>query len=108
MSPSENTDSGRLVRQLITNTTMFQSKTVDLISQMSDLTRRMDRMLALFEDAAKHVSETRTTDEQINALAGKLEALLEQNKNVARGLLLLEQYVRGRTVNAAPKPLSEY
>jgi hypothetical protein len=41
-------------------------------------------------------------------LAGKLEALLDQNKNIARGLLLLEQYVRGRTTSAPPKPLTEY
>lgn len=106
------TSNDALIKQLIKNTAAFQSKTVDLISelsntskQMSELTTRTDKLVKIFEDAAKHVGETKTTDEQINSLAIKLENLLEQNKTIARGLLMLEEYVRGKT--ALPrKPLT--
>lgn len=107
--------SDKLVKQLVQNNVTLQSKSIDLITSVnnlsrnvSDLSKKIDRLLKVFETAAKHVSETKTTEEQINALAMKLESLLEQNKNVARGLLLLEQYIRGKTTLAPGKPLTQY
>lgn len=105
----------KLVRQLMQNSVTLQSKTVDIVSNINklvastnDLNKKIDSLLRVFETAAKHVSETRTTEEQINALAMKLESLLDQNKNIARGLLLLEQYVRGKSTLAPGKPLTQY
>jgi len=105
----------KLVRQLVQNSVSMQSKMVDLISSTnrlvtssSDLNKKIDSLLKVFETAAKHVSETKTTEEQINALAMKLESLLEQNKNIARGLILLEQYIRGKTAMPQGKPLTQY
>ncbi|MBU0930259.1 MAG: hypothetical protein KJ623_04265 [Nanoarchaeota archaeon] len=110
---SESTD--KLVKQLIQNNITLQSKSIDMLTSVnkltasvSDLNKKIDHLLKVFETAAKHVSETRTTDEQINALAMKLENLLEQNKNIARGLILLEQYVRGKTALPSGKPLTQY
>lgn len=105
----------KLVKQLIQNNVTLQSKSVDLLgsvnkltTSVSDLNKNVDRLLKVFETAAKHVSEAKTTDEQINSLAMKLENLLEQNKNIARGLILLEQYVRGKTSLPQGKPLTQY
>lgn len=105
----------KLVKQLLQNNVALQSKSIDLITSVNklsinvfDLSKKIDSLLKVFETAAKHVSETKTTEEQVNALAMKLDALLEQNKNVARGLLLLEQYIRGKTTLAPGKPLTQY
>lgn len=104
----------KLVKQLIQNNVTLQTKTVDMVSSINklvmstnDLNKKIDSLLRVFETAAKHVSETKTTEEQINALAMKLESLLDQNKNIARGLILLEQYVRGKTTLPG-KPLTQY
>jgi len=51
----------------------------------------------IFEDASKHVTDVELNDERLKNLTGRLENLLEQNKEIARGLILLEQYIRSKT-----------
>lgn len=88
------------------------SKDTDLPKQMSELIEanhqlinRIDKLVSLFDEAAKHVGEVETTEAKVNNLVTKLDTLLEQNKALAQGLLLLEKYVRGKTnFNAGPQP----
>lgn len=92
-----------LIQKLVENNISLQNKTADLIKEVGKLTKSMDTMVELFENAAKNIQSG--TDEP---LLRKLDGLLEQNKNIARGLILLERYVRER--NSAddlfpPKPL---
>ena len=69
------------------------------------LIERIDKLVSLFEEASKHVSEVETTEAKVKSLAEKLETLLEQNKSIAQGLLLLEKYVRGKTrLEGVPQP----
>lgn len=93
----------RLAKQLIQTGVNIQSKSVDLISSMDKLTKRIDKLVSLFEEASKHITEAETTEERINELTTKLEGLLEQNKSIAKGLILLEKYVRGKTEFTTPK-----
>ncbi|PIN77904.1 hypothetical protein COV14_04915 [Candidatus Woesearchaeota archaeon CG10_big_fil_rev_8_21_14_0_10_33_12] len=99
-----------LTKQLIQNNIALQSKIVDLISSINNLAKDVKNLVGLFEGAAKQVKEVKTTDEEIIALSAKLNSLLEQNKNIAKGLILLEQYVRTKTglERIPPKPLTEY
>lgn len=80
----------------------------DLLEQMEKLTHRVDKLVGIFEEASKHVGEVETNEAKINALATKLESLLEQNKVIAKGLIMLEKYVRGKTESEVtriqPKP----
>ncbi len=96
--------------KLIENNIALQSKIVDLVSSVNNLNKRIGHLVDIFEGAAKDVKEVKGVDEQVSALANKLEMLLEQNKSIAKGLLLLEKYVRGRTEmnQLPPKPLTEY
>ena len=71
----------------------LQNKTIQLMEAMNNLSKRIDRLVNLFEEASKHLSEVED-DTRVKELATKLEELLEQNKNLAHGLLLLEKYVR--------------
>lgn len=75
----------------------LQKVTIDLVESVHQLTSRLDRLLALFEDATKNIQALDNDQD----LAKKLETLLEQNKTIAHGLVLLEQYIRDRS---APPP----
>ena len=86
-----------------------KSSTKELITSVEELTKRIDKLVNLFEEAAKHVGEVESTEAQVSRLTTKLETLLEQNKAIAKGLLLLEKYIRGKTkFETQPKSLSEY
>ena len=92
-----------VTKELVENNIALQHKTAELILTVSQLTKRMDNMVRIFEDAAKHIQSG--TDEP---LVRKLDSLLEQNKNIARGLILLEKYVREKATiedSFPPKPL---
>ena len=69
----------------------------ELISSMNKLTLRVDKLVSLFEEASKNVAEVESTEARISSLASRLDSLLEQNKAIAQGLVLLEKYVRGKT-----------
>ncbi|MFH1332543.1 MAG: hypothetical protein ABIH63_04655 [archaeon] len=86
-----------IINQLLQSNLALQDKTVDLLHGMKDLTKRMDNMVKLFEEAATQVKSG--TDEP---LMKKLEELLDQNKTIAKGLILLEKYVRERASATMP------
>ena len=80
-------------QDLLQNHLQLQKVTLQLVESMNGLSKKMDRMLSLFEDAAKNIDKA----ESDGSLAGQLEALLEQNKIIARGLVLIEKYIRDKT-----------
>ncbi|GEM_PF-7064357 len=69
----------------------------ELLESTNKLVTRIDKLVSLFEEASKHVGEVESTEAKITNLSSRLDALLEQNKSIAQGLLLLEKYVRGKT-----------
>ena len=79
----------------------------ELIMSMNKLTQRVDKLVSLFEEAAKHIGEVESTEARIAALSTKLDSLLDQNKAIAQGLILLEKYVRGKSGLEATQ-ISEY
>ena len=87
-----------------------KSNSDKLIDSITQLTNRVDKLVSMFEDASKHVSEVESTEEKVRKLSTKLEELLEQNKTIARGLIILDKYIRGQTgeTSIPPKNLSEY
>ena len=91
------------VADLIEYNIALQNKTAELISSISQLTKRIDAMVSLFEEAAKSIKAG--TDEP---LMRRLSDLLEQNKNIARGLILLERYIKEKAAmeeSFPPRPL---
>ena len=81
-------------KQILKSNIELQKTTLQLVENINKLTKRTDKLLGIFEEASKHVSEVSTSDEKLAHLAAKLESLLESNKELAKGLLLLERYVR--------------
>jgi hypothetical protein len=89
---------------LVENELSLQKKTVELINTFNILSQRIDKFLGVFEKAASRIERGEIEE----PLAKKLEALIEQNKTIARGLLLLERYVREKTtVGFAPPKMKQ-
>lgn len=91
-----------LIQELIRNNITLQTKTADLISSIKELTGRLNKMVVLFEEAAAHIKAG--TDEP---MIRRLDELLDQNKSLAKGLLLLEKYVREKAAQPPPSILEK-
>ncbi len=96
-SVSTSSSKEEIINQLMQSNLALQDKTVDLLHGMKELTKRIDNMVKLFEEAASQIKSG--TDEP---LMKKLEELLDQNKTIAKGLILLEKYVRERASASIP------
>ncbi|MBI4447645.1 hypothetical protein HY643_01570 [Candidatus Woesearchaeota archaeon] len=94
-----------LIEKLIENNLILQHKLADLIGSVTNLTVKVDSMVTLFKEAGENIKTGKYEDPLMN----KLDDLLEQNKNLAKGLLLLEKFVRERGLAGGesfqPKPL---
>jgi len=75
----------------------LQKKNIELLEAMNALAQRIDNLVNIFEEAAKNVANIEE-DRKVKDLANKLEELLEQNKSLANGLLLLERYIRSKSL----------
>ncbi len=87
------TEGDSVSEELLQHTITLEKASLSLIETVSKMVDRMDRILSLFEEAAKNIEKTEVKE----PLAQQLEALLEQNKVIARGLILLEKYIREKT-----------
>ena len=86
----------KLLDKLVENTILLQKKDAELMTSTKKLVDKIDKMLHVFDEASKHVMEV-SEDKRIAELTDKLDDLLNQNKNIAKGLIMLEQYVRKRS-----------
>lgn len=82
-----------VLHEIVKNNLALQKVSLQLIDAVRQMTDRMDRMLGLFEEAAKNIEKVQLKE----PLEKQLEELLEQNKVIARGLVLLEKFVRDKT-----------
>ncbi len=81
-----------IIEQLVRNHVEFQKKIADLLIGVTDLTKKVDNLVNIFQKAAEHIEKGEISE----PLARKLIDLLEQNKKIAQGLLILERLVRSR------------
>ena len=101
---SKSSKTEELISALVENELSLQKKTVELINTFNVLSQRIDKFLGVFEKAASRIERGEIEE----PLAKKLESLIEQNKTIARGLLLLEKYVREKTtVGFAPPKMKQ-
>ncbi len=96
-----------IIRQLIENNIALQKKTTDLLVGMNTLTKKVSGLVDLFEGAAKRIRPG-MEEEELKPLLEKLDMLTDQNKTIARGLVLLEEYIREKRKPFSPKPLPEF
>ncbi|MFH1376968.1 MAG: hypothetical protein ABIH25_05020 [Candidatus Woesearchaeota archaeon] len=92
------------INKLVQNNLELQKVSLKLAESTDQLNNRIGRLVGLFEEAAKNVGvvDELKVKEETEGLSNRLDTLLQQNKDLAKGLLLLEQYVRGRVASPAP------
>jgi len=103
-----------LEQTLIDNFTSLQKVLTNLVIKFDDLSTNMSKLLQLFEISAKSFVENhpaRETKEDHNEARNedkefikKLDSLLDQNKTIAKGILLMEDRIRRRS-HPEPEPV---
>lgn len=79
---------------LIENFVGLQHAMTNLSIKFSALSDNITRLLQVFEEAARNFMEGGRPDDK--EMINKINSLLEQNKTIARGLLLMEEKLRVR------------
>ena len=98
---------------LIENFIQLQKVLTNLTLKFDELSSNMSRLLQLFELAAKNFSEKGDGKSSLDHdFLKKLDALLDQNKVISKGIMMMEEKVRNRTdpnANAArPRPVPRF
>lgn len=95
---SKNTE--RLNAILVENFISLQKALTNLTVKFDNLSNQISSLLQLFEISARSFTEKLSREvpeiEKDKEFLGKLNALLEQNKVIAKGLTLMEEKIRGR------------
>ncbi|MDP2946911.1 MAG: hypothetical protein Q8N88_02245 [Nanoarchaeota archaeon] len=104
---------------LIENFVGLQHAMTNLSIKFTGLSENINRLLQVFEESAKSftVAETKNDDSDANKevnqeMIKKIDSLLDQNKTIAQGLVIMEEKLRSRAEPAfsqnerlRPKPL---
>jgi len=89
-----------LEEALIDNFTGLQKVLTNLSSKFEELSSNMSKMLQLFEISAKNFAEKYTGEVSGAGIdtefLKKLDSLLDQNKTISKGIMLMEDRVRSR------------
>jgi len=90
---------------LIENFVGLQHAMTNLSIKFGSLSDNITKLLQVFEEAAKSfISGGESGDKD---MLKKINSLLEQNKTIAKGLVLMEGTLRGRTEDKTPTPSRE-
>lgn len=96
----------KIVDMFIESNLSLQHKIADLLVETRELNKNVSGMVLLFTEAGENIKKGKYED----PLMVKLDDLLEQNKNIAKGLLLLEKFVREKQATQsafAPRPFQK-
>ncbi|HDI02975.1 MAG TPA: hypothetical protein ENF67_00305 [Candidatus Pacearchaeota archaeon] len=80
----------KVLETLLDNTLKLHDLLIKFSSELSELNKKLDSLLSIFENASKAIEEKPIEKEIVE----KLDKLLEQNKTIAKGILLLEKSLR--------------
>lgn len=87
---SRRTSKQDVINKLMAHNITLLQKMVQLMGSVDNLSQRVDRLVQIFQKAAESLEKGETKE----PLQARLNELLEQNKKLAEGLLLLEEYVK--------------
>jgi|TARA_B100001971_G_C18020250_1_gene446999 hypothetical protein len=89
-----------LEKVLLNNFVNLQRVLTNLSIKFEDLSNNMSKLLQLFEISAKNFAERYSGEpgqtSSDKEFLKKLDSLLEQNKTIAKGIMLMEEKVRHR------------
>lgn len=97
---SSGTSMDKALKLLIENNVALQKVLTDVSGDMKDLTKEVGKLLEVFKEAGKTFGEEKAVDDirkdEEKALIPKLDELIDQNKTIAKGLILLESVLKER------------
>ena len=102
---------------LLENNVMLQKAMTNLATNLDNLTKRLDKFISLVEKASDEIAtgEKSKFDSKLDMklddnLSSKLDSLMQQNRTIAKGLLLLDRYVKEKNGEEEErvKPLPEF
>ncbi len=82
-----------IINILLKQNIELSNKAADLVLSVKDLTDRMSKLIEIFEGAAKSIKE----EEVKEPLVDKITTLIEQNKQIAKGLIILERFIQEKS-----------
>ena len=86
------------VRMLAENSMALQKVVADLATDFKKISKDVSDLLELFNEAVKTISaekaEEKVKEEEIMELKSKIDSLIDQNKTIARGIVLLESSLK--------------
>ncbi len=97
---------------LIDNFINLQKVMTNLSVKFDELSTNISRLLQLFEISAKTFAERYSTQEPAqdnvvdSELINKLNSLLDQNKTISKGIMLIEEKLRDKNMQEQPQPYS--
>lgn len=97
---------------MIENSVTLQKILTEVAINLKVLNEKIDNLLSLFKEAAKTFKEKKPEGEKEKEIVGKLDDISNQNKTIAKGVMLLEQAVRSESEEPhptlKPRPLPEF
>tara|TARA_B100000315_G_C14080374_1_gene364592 strand:- start:219 stop:527 length:309 start_codon:yes stop_codon:yes gene_type:complete len=84
----------KLNQAFVKNIVELQKVSLRLVESNNELVKRIDKLVGLFEEASKHVTSSSSKEGEFKSLSLKLESLMQQNKDLAKGILLMEDYIK--------------
>ncbi|MEK6935188.1 MAG: hypothetical protein AABW67_00205 [Nanoarchaeota archaeon] len=103
-----------LEEALLNNFINLQKVLTNLSIKFDELSGNMSKLLNLFEISAKSFAEKYSGEDKgenksDKELLGKLDSLMDQNKTIAKGIMLMEERVKQRNPlpQSMPQPQSQ-
>jgi len=98
---------------LVENSITLQKALTDLAGNINKLSKDITEMLNLFREASKAFSGGKMPSRGELDLREKLDILIEQSRVIAKGLVLLESYIKEKISKKEgeepkPKPLPQF
>ncbi len=88
---------------LIENFVGLQKVMTTLSIRFEKLSENINRLLEVFEESAKNLVSGKPHESDKDLLK-KIDSLLDQNKTIAKGLVMIEEKVRQRTPQQGSQP----
>lgn len=96
-SGSSNSDINEV---LVENFVGLQHAMTNLSIKFGNLSDNISKLLEIFEEAAKNISKSGGNENE--EITKKIDFLLDQNKTIARGLVMMEEKIRGQPPMGGP------
>ncbi len=92
MAKEEYSDSD--IKMLVDNSVALQKGVTEMALSMNKLTKELSQLVELFKEASKSIASEKLDEtvkkEELSSIKGKMDELLDQNKTIAKGIILLE------------------